>query len=139
MSKKTQNIHKSIDSLFEIQNQLEELAKNIGSKEVDDLSFNMSQQLKNLKFYIESLYKYNGKSTSNAKKNSSRENGKKGGRPPKAVTEAKRRIAEINDVLIPELEEKKHSTIDFVEEQILQQKIQTLQLEADELLEKLGK
>lgn len=139
MSRKTQNIYKSIQNLENIQRVIENYAKTQNEKVLSDSSFQMSQELKNLKFWIESLYLYNGKSTSNAKKASSRENGKKGGRPPKIVTEMRRRKIQIEDELIPELESKKRGTIDFLEEQILQEKILTLQQEADELSAKLSK
>ena len=139
MSRKTQNIYKSIQNLENIQRVIENYAKTQNEKVLSDSSFQMSQELKNLKFWIESLYLYNGKSTSNAKKASSRENGKKGGRPPKIVTEMRRRKIQIEDELIPELESKKRGTIDFLEEQILQEKILTLQQEADELFAKLSK
>ncbi len=45
------------------------------------------------------LYKYNGTSKSRAKVAASRENGKKGGRPPKFVTELKKQKAELELLL----------------------------------------
>ena len=49
-----------------------------------------------LKFYNNAIYANRGKS-SPKKKISSRENGKLGGRPPKVITDKKKRIAELND------------------------------------------
>ncbi len=45
------------------------------------------------------LYKYNGTSKSNAKIAASRENGKKGGRPPKFVTDLKKQKNELETLL----------------------------------------
>ena len=59
----------------------------------------MKSELENLKLWIEMLYKYNGTSKSRAKVAASRENGKKGGRPPKFVTELKKQKAELELLL----------------------------------------
>ena len=94
MSKKTTQIHTSIDNLFEIQQKLAEIKSSLQMTkitndsekyfhEMDELIFHMEQNLKNLKFWVTSLYEQNGKSTSAAKKIASKQNGKKGGRPPK--------------------------------------------------------
>ena len=74
---------------------------------------------------------YNGKSTSKAKKNSSRENGKKGGRPPKEISQLRKRREEIQNEIIPDLENKKSLSMDFVERQIIAQKIQTSEEELE--------
>lgn len=96
MSKRTNAIYKSLENLEIIQ------------KEMDDgeLSFRMSQELKNLKFWIDSLYRYNGKSTSIIKKTASAENGKKGGRPPKEISQAKMILNLLENTKIPELDHK---------------------------------
>lgn len=99
MSKKTENIHLTIRNLQNLQGQLAEYNKTAGVRLLQDIEFNMGQELKNLSFWIDSLYSFNGKSTSYAKKQASKENGKKGGRPPKEITLARRELEEINKVL----------------------------------------
>lgn len=140
MSRKTENIRKAIANLEDLKIKLSNYS--FDSKELQNIEFQMGQELKNLKFWIDSLYLYNGKSTSNAKKASSRENGKKGGRPPKAVTEMKKRKLELENVLIPEMESKRKSTLDFLEERCLSDEIEKLNKELEEIdskLLKLGK
>ena len=112
MSKKTEAIYSSLDRLDQLLSALKE-SNSLGSdgqepdlKKLDDLSFEMGIQLKELRFWIDSLYSYNGKSTSRAKKSASKENGKKGGRPPKEITLAKRRVLELENQVIPDLESK---------------------------------
>ena len=111
MSKKTTQIHTSIKNLFEIQQkfvQIKSALQTVGCQkiednsefeknlhEMDELAFDMEQNLKNLKFWVTSLYEQNGKSTSAAKKIASKQNGKKGGRPPKKITHAKQMLAQI--------------------------------------------
>ena len=79
MSKKTTQIYTSIDNLFEIQQKLAEIKSSLQMTEItndsekyfhemDELIFHMEQNLKNLKFWVTSLYEQNGKSTSAAKK-----------------------------------------------------------------------
>ncbi|MCR4741665.1 MAG: hypothetical protein K5866_02170 [Treponema sp.] len=137
MSKKTQNIYDGIKRLFELQSKLNHLSQELDSKELDDLSFSMSQELKNLDFWVKSLYMYNGKSTSKAKQSSSRENGKKGGRPPKEISQLKKRREEIQNEIIPDLENKKSLSLDFVERQIITQKIQASEEELEFINTKL--
>ena len=104
MSKKTDNIYKSISKIEELENTISKLNDELNNRQLDDVDFQLKQEIKNLRFWIDSLYHYNGKSTSNAKKNASRENGKKGGRPPKIITELKRKKIMLEDETIPELE-----------------------------------
>ena len=133
MSKKTQNIYAAIENLNNLQKQLADYNATIGDRKLDDIEFGLSQELKNLKFWIDSLYSYNGKSKSLAKKAASKENGRKGGRPPKAVTEAKKRIF----ALEMEISDLEHSLkmSDFVderqnlEEQIISKKQEISDLE----------
>lgn len=136
MSKKTDNIYKSFKKLDSLQNALENKNKDIQDRDLDSIQFEFKQELKTLKFWFESLYSYNGKSKSLAKKKSSKENGKLGGRPPKWVTSARRRILEINENLIPELE---HSIKlgDFENEDKLKNQLAEIQNEADMLNKKL--
>lgn len=136
MSRKTDNIYKSIENLQRLKDQLEDYAYE--SKEIQDIEFQMGQELKNLKFWIDSLYLYNGKSTSNAKKASSRENGKKGGRPPKVVTELKKRKVELESVLIPDTETKRRATLDFLEERCLADQLEKYTKELEEIQTKLS-
>lgn len=108
MSKKTQQIYKSIENLSKMQQKIDELAKNLNNENMqtevlyhtlDEISFQMQQNLKNLDFWFKSLYSYNGKSTSTAKKQASKENGKKGGRPPKEIAQAKQQIVSVENRL----------------------------------------
>jgi hypothetical protein len=84
MSKKTEQIYKAIASLEDLQNQISiinQLEKSKAGAELseaeriekihhlENIEFEMGQALKSLRFWIGSLYSYNGKSTSNAKKN----------------------------------------------------------------------
>ena len=132
MSRKTENIYQSLDKLKELEERLSDLNKTIKSRELDDLDFELVQEIKNLRFWIDSLYLYNGKSTSNAKKTASRENGKKGGRPPKQITQMKRRRSEIED-LIPELEHKIKFAENLEEEKNLKNQIEELKKENQEI------
>ena len=133
MSKKTQNIYAAIENLNNLQKQLADYNATIGDRKLDDIEFGLSQELKNLKFWIDSLYSYNGKSKSLAKKAASKENGRKGGRPPKAVTEAKKRISAL-EMEISDLEHNLKMS-DFVderqnlEEQIISKKQEISDLE----------
>lgn len=108
MSKKTDSIYKSIEELEGLQKALEELKSSDlpeeKLKELDNISFGLAQELKTLRFWIDSLYKYNGKSTSQLKKTASAKNGLKGGRPPKEITQLRRRIVEIETEMLPALE-----------------------------------
>ena len=72
------------------------------SHHLGEIEFEMGQAIKSLRFWIGSLYMYNGKSTSKAKRTASQENGKKGGRPPKEITLARRRKAELEETEIPD-------------------------------------
>lgn len=132
MSRKTENIYQSLDKLKELEERLSDLNKTIKSRELDDIDFELVQEIKNLRFWIDSLYLYNGKSTSNAKKTASRENGKKGGRPPKQITQMKRRRLEIEE-LIPELEHKIKFAENLEEENKLKKQIEELKKEKQEI------
>ncbi len=123
MSKKTQEIYQSIDNLSNLQKDLADFSKNIQDRKLEDIGFQMEQELKKLKFWIDSLYSFNGKSTSMAKKAASKENGKKGGRPPKAVTEAKKMIRELEDE-IPEIEHKLELTDNLEEREVIEKELQ---------------
>lgn len=123
MSKKTQEIYQSINNLNNLQKELADYNKNLQDRKLEDMGFKMEQELKKLKFWIDSLYSFNGKSTSLAKKNASKENGKKGGRPPKAVSEAKKMIGEL-EAEIPELEHTLELTDSLEEREIMEKDLQ---------------
>lgn len=116
MSRKTEAIHKSLDELNELQEELVTLAEDLRNRQLEDISFKMSMQLKSLSFWIDSLYAQNGQSKSRLKTQASRENGKKGGRPPKEITQAKVRITELEEVVIPELQSRKRLADELFEE-----------------------
>jgi len=148
MSKKTKNIYKEIENLQKMQVKLSSIGEELGQKDTDDegsealarevenIQYEMDQSLKNLKFWIDSLYAYNGKSTSNAKQASSRENGKKGGRPKKDISLMKARIAELEN-LIPETEHKLRLINDLDEENELRKNLEAYQDEKKQLEKKL--
>ena len=139
MSKKTDNIYKSIETISQLSQKLDEFnkglaAQGIQNRELEDICFGLNQEVKNLTFWFSSLYSYNGKSTSYAKKTASRENGKKGGRPPKEVTLRRRRIAELTETIIPDLQHKIKFTDDVEEEAQLKKELRRAKAE----LKKLG-
>ena len=147
MSKKTEQIYKSLSVLDDLQNQisvinrLSEAKGGAGEEELHhlaDIEFEMAQQLKSLRFWIGSLYSYNGKSTSRAKRSASQENGKKGGRPPKEITAMRRRTVELEQ-LIDELHRQKIITTDYEKEEKLSQEISGYEAELSEIKEKLEK
>lgn len=144
MSKKTEQIYKAIDSLEDLRNQISiinQLAKaqdknDEESRHLANIEFEMGQHLKSLRFWIGSLYSYNGKSTSNAKRSASQENGKKGGRPPKAITEMRRRKVEL-EVILEELRKEKIVTTDFERENEISVQIANYETETKQIEEKL--
>ena len=146
MSKKTEEIYKSISSLEDLQNQISiitRLAAGQGREDeeihhLQNIEFEMGQQLKSLRFWIGSLYSYNGKSTSKAKKSASQENGKKGGRPPKEITQMKKRRIELES-LLEEARREKITTTDFEKEEELAREIEEYEKEISEIEEKLEK
>jgi len=99
MSRKTDEIKKSITRLEEIHSKIYKIFNDENVNSLDLVQQEMKSELTNLKLWIDMLYKYNGTSKSHAKVNASRENGKKGGRPPKAVTELKKKKAELEGLL----------------------------------------
>lgn len=98
MSRKTEEIKKSILRLEEIQQTLA-ACDGQAPENLSLIADRMKSELENLRLWIEMLYKYNGTSKSRAKVAASRENGKKGGRPPKFVTELKKQKAELELLL----------------------------------------
>lgn len=142
MSKKTDNIYKAIENLNGLQQAISRYNRNQKeisheSREMEDVEFQMQQELRNLKFWIDSLYAYNGKSTSRAKKLSSKENGKKGGRPPKLITELRRRRKDLEDNLIPELIRKRDMQDDIIELQKIEEQLSAYDKEISEITAKL--
>lgn len=136
MSKKTESIFKTIEVLQSLQQSLAEYNKTAEARELADIEFNMGQELKKLKFLIESLYSYNGKSTSYAKRQASKENGKKGGRPPKEITESKKRLYELDESL-PELQHQLDLTDDSELHYSIEKKIEELEKEKSTIALKL--
>lgn len=147
MSKKTEQIYKAISVLEDLQNQISimnQLSRSKGeeseqSHHLGEIEFEMGQAIKSLRFWIGSLYLYNGKSTSKAKQNASQENGKKGGRPPKEITAARRRRAELEETLIPDLRRERSITTDLEKESALDREIEDCEKELVLIEEKLEK
>lgn len=143
MSKKTDNVYGAIENISQLTKKLEEYnqqlsAQGNASRELEDIYFGLNQEIKNLTFWFSSLYSYNGKSTSYAKKSASRENGKKGGRPPKEVTQRKKRIAELTELVIPDLQHKIKFTNDAEEESKLKKELRRAKAELKKVEEELG-
>lgn len=150
VSKKTEQIYKSIASLEDLRNQISiivSLRKSSGgdfsesersgeTRHLESIEFEMTQQLKSLRFWIGSLYSFNGKSTSRAKQNASKENGRKGGRPPKEITRMRRRAGEIEG-LLDEARRERVLTTDFEAEARLDSEIADFEAELADIKEKL--
>ena len=135
---KTENIYRAIENISQLSQKLDEYNKKLTeqgmqNRELEDICFGLNQEVKNLTFWFSSLYSYNGKSTSYAKKTASRENGKKGGRPPKEVTLRKRRIAELTETIIPDLQHKIKFTDDIDEEAKLKKELRRVKAELKQL------
>ncbi len=148
MSEKTEQINAIFDEMFEIQQKLDVLSKQKKQefydgqpvldedtvRNLDEISFQMEQNLKNLKFLFSSLYSYNGKSTSYVKKQASRENGKKGGRPPKRITDAKKQLLQLQQRM-EQIESILKMSDDVDELNALQQENEFLQQEKQKCLD----
>lgn len=147
MSKKTEQIYKTISILEDLQNQIlimNQLAKAKGEEgeqnhHLENIEFEMGQAIKSLRFWIGSLYLYNGKSTSRAKVAASQENGKKGGRPPKKISELKKRKLEIEESVLPELKREKSVTMDLERESQIEKEISEYENELFIIEEKLDR
>ena len=152
MSKKTDNIYKSIENISQLSKRISDFNKillekgfaeqqaqdpEINDRELENICFELNQEVKNLNFWFSSLYSYNGKSTSYAKKSASRENGKKGGRPPKEISLLKKRIAELTEVVVPDLQHKIKFTNDAEEEASLREELRQAQKELRQAKKKL--
>ena len=77
MSKKTDAIYTTISRLEELNSKLPEISKDFSGDDIEEIAFEIGRELKNLRFWIDSLYLYNGKSTSRAKKLPARKTEKK--------------------------------------------------------------
>ena len=154
MSKKTEQIYKAIATLEDLQNQISIINQLEKSKEdselteaeraekirhLENIEFEMGQSLKSLRFWIGSLYSYNGKSTSRAKIAASQENGKKGGRPPKEITNLKKRKTELEEIVLPELRREKSVTTDLERESQIENEIALYENELGSIEERLEK
>ena len=134
MSRKTDEIKKSIGRLEEIQQKLCENVSPEGEGRL--LCEQMKSEIQNLKLWISMLYKYNGTSKSNAKVAASRENGKKGGRPPKFVTDLKKQKNEL-EALLSDLHSQQISA-SIEEEEKLTLQAERANLELDSVNQKLS-
>ncbi|MDO5767133.1 MAG: hypothetical protein Q4P83_05935 [Spirochaetales bacterium] len=143
MSKKTQEIRSIFQELGSLQKRIENLKSQApeleekNSREIDEISFNFAQNLTKLEFWFNSLYAYNGKSKSVAKKLSSRQNGKKGGRPPKKITLLRQRKTELEEKILPSLEHELKFTDSSLRLEQLPEEIKNASLELQKIIQEL--
>ena len=143
MSKKTQEIRSIFQELGSLQKRIENLKSQApeleekNSREIDEISFNLAQNLTKLEFWFNSLYAYNGKSKSVAKKLSSRQNGKKGGRPPKKITLLRQRKTELEEKILPSLEHELKLTDSSLRLEQLPEEIKNASLELQKIIQEL--
>lgn len=143
MSKKTQEIRSIFQELCSLQKRIENLKSQAheleekNSREIDEISFNLAQNLTKLEFWFNSLYAYNGKSKSVAKKLSSRQNGKKGGRPPKKITLLRQRKTELEEKILPSLEHELKFTDSSLRLAQLPEEIKNASLELQKIIQEL--
>lgn len=143
MSKKTQEIRSIFQELGSLQKRIENLKSQApeleekNSREIDEISFNLAQNLTKLEFWFNSLYAYNGKSKSVAKKLSSRQNGKKGGRPPKKITLLRHRKTELEEKILPSLEHELKFTDSSLRLEQLPEEIKNASLELKKIIQEL--
>lgn len=143
MSKKTQEIRSTFQELGSLQKRIENLKSQApeleekNSREIDEISFNLAQNLTKLEFWFNSLYAYNGKSKSVAKKLSSRQNGKKGGRPPKKITLLRQRKTELEEKILPSLEHELKFTDSSLRLEQLPEEIKNAGLELQKIIQEL--
>lgn len=143
MSKKTQEIRSIFQELGSLQKRIEILKSQApeleekNSREIDEISFNLAQNLTKLEFWFNSLYAYNGKSKSVAKKLSSRQNGKKGGRPPKKITLLRQRKTELEEKILPSLEHELKFTDSSLRLEQLPEEIKNAGLELQKIIQEL--
>ena len=143
MSKKTQEIRSIFQELGSLQKRIENLKSQApeleekNSREIDEISFNLAQNLTKLEFWFNSLYAYNGKSKSVAMKLSSRQNGKKGGRPPKKITLLRQRKTELEEKILPSLEHELKFTDSNLRLEQLPEEIKNASLELQKIIQEL--
>lgn len=143
MSKKTQEIRSIFQELGSLQKRIENLKSQApeleekNSREIDEISFNLAQNLTKLEFWFNSLYAYNGKSKSVAKKLSSRQNGKKGGRPQKKITLLRQRKTELEEKILPSLEHELKFTDSSLRLEQLPEEIKNASLELQKIIQEL--
>ena len=143
MSKKTQEIRSIFQEFGSLQKRIENLKSQApeleekNSREIDEISFNLAQNLTKLEFWFNSLYAYNGKSKSVAKKLSSRQNGKKGGRPPKKITLLRQRKTELEEKILPSLEHELKFTDSSLRLEQLPEEIKNAGLELQKIIQEL--
>lgn len=143
MSKKTQEIRSIFQELGSLQKRIENLKSQAteleekNSREIDEISFNLAQNLTKLEFWFNSLYAYNGKSKSVAKKLSSRQNGKKGGRPPKKITLLRQRKIELEEKILPSLEHELKFTDSSLRLEQLPEEIKNASQELQKIIQEL--
>lgn len=143
MSKKTQEIRSIFQEFGSLQKRIENLKSQApeleekNSREIDEISFNLAQNLTKLEFWFNSLYAYNGKSKSVAKKLSSRQNGKKGGRPPKKITLLRQRKTELEEKILPSLEHELKFTDNSLRLEQLPEEIKNAGLELQKIIQEL--
>lgn len=86
------NLKNIIERMEQIARELEEAAG--GNDTIKSFSLQLHEAADELRREVFDRYDRIGKSSSERKRTASTENGRKGGRPPKAITELKKRLAQ---------------------------------------------
>lgn len=141
MSRKTSEIKKSIKRINQLNLLLAENCKDLPEelcRKNKIILEEMQTELKNLDLWFSMIYKYNGKSRTRLKVAASRENGKKGGRPPKIITDLKAKKAQKESEL-EEIHAQKLAVFDPEKESELSEKEKNCLCEIEEIEDKIEK
>ena len=94
MDKSIQTLLEGLEEVYQESERLLSQKKNSAIKELNEKLYELHSEAQLLNFYNRHLYARRGRA-SLIKTISSKENGKKGGRPPKEISEAKKRLDEL--------------------------------------------
>ena len=94
MDKSIQTLLEGLEEVYQESERLLSQKKNSAIKELNEKLYELRNEAQLLNFYNRHLYAHRGRA-SLIKTISSKENGKKGGRPPKHISEAKKQLEEL--------------------------------------------